>query len=84
FLDIFAHLLIFIYLLKLLTPLKTITKEIKNFANGDLSTRININTKDEIGTLANTFNSMASSLENTIKTREELLRDIGHELRTPI
>ena len=27
---------------------------------------------------------MASSLENSIKTREELLRDIGHELRTPI
>jgi two-component system OmpR family sensor kinase len=27
---------------------------------------------------------MASSLENLIKTREELLRDIGHELRTPI
>ncbi|MCG3720158.1 HAMP domain-containing protein, partial [Aliarcobacter butzleri] len=57
---------------------------IKNFANGDLSTRININSKDEIGTLAKTFNSMASSLENSIKTREELLRDIGHELRTPI
>ena len=35
----------------------------------------------EIGTLANNFNSMASS-ENSIKTREELLRDIGHELRT--
>ena len=27
---------------------------------------------------------MASSLENSIKTREALLRDIGHELRTPI
>ncbi|MFV7789311.1 ArsS family sensor histidine kinase [Aliarcobacter lanthieri] len=84
FLDIFALFLIFLYLLKLLSPLKTITKEIKNFANGDLSTRINIKSKDEIGTLAKTFNSMASSLENSIKTKEELLRDIGHELRTPI
>jgi len=84
FLDIFALFLIFLYIIKLLTPLKTITKEITNFANGDLSTRININSKDEIGTLAKTFNSMASSLENSIKTREELLRDIGHELRTPI
>jgi two-component system OmpR family sensor kinase len=27
---------------------------------------------------------MASNLENLITTREELLRDIGHELRTPI
>ncbi len=84
FLDIFTLLLIFLYIIKLLSPLKTITKEITNFASGDLSTRINIKSKDEIGTLANTFNSMATSLENSIKTREELLRDIGHELRTPI
>jgi two-component system, OmpR family, sensor kinase len=84
FTDIFVLILIFLYLLKLLSPLKTITKQLTNFANGDLSTRINNNSKDEIGILANTFNNMATSLENSIKTREELLRDIGHELRTPI
>lgn len=84
FLDIFLLFLIFLYIFKLLSPLKIITKEITNFANGNLSTRINIKSNDEIGTLAKTFNTMASSLENSIKTREELLRDIGHELRTPI
>ena len=84
FVDIFVLILIFLYLLKLLSPLKNITKQLTNFANGDLSTRIDITSKDEIGVLANTFNKMASSLESSIKTREELLRDIGHELRTPI
>lgn len=84
FVDIFVLILIFLYLLKLLSPLKTITKQLTNFANGDLSTRIDITSKDEIGILATTFNKMATSLENSIKTREELLRDIGHELRTPI
>ena len=84
FLDIFVLFLIFLYILNLLTPLKKITKEITNFANGELSSRININSKDEIGILADSFNKMATSLENSIKTREELLRDIGHELRTPI
>ncbi len=83
-LDIFILLLIFLYIFKLLSPLKIITKELINFANGDLSRRININSEDEIGVLSNSFNKMASSLENSIKTREELLRDIGHELRTPI
>lgn len=82
--DIFLLILIFLYIFKLLSPLKIITKEITNFANGDLSSRIDINSKDEIGILANSFNKMATSLENSIKTREELLRDIGHELRTPI
>ena len=84
FLDIFVLFLIFLYILTLLSPLKKITKQITNFANGELSSRININSKDEIGILANTFNNMATSLENSIKTREELLRDIGHKLRTPI
>ncbi len=83
-LDIFILILIFLYILKLLSPLKIITKNLINFANGDLSSRINITSKDEIGVLSNSFNKMASSLENSIKTREELLRDIGHELRTPI
>ena len=83
-LDIFILILIFLYIFKLLSPLKIITKNLINFANGDLSSRININSKDEIGVLSNSFNKMASSLESSIKTREELLRDIGHELRTPI
>ena len=84
FLDIFALLMMFLFVIKLLSPLKNITKDIKTFANGNLSTRIDIKSNDEIGTLANSFNKMATSLENSIKTREELLRDIGHELRTPI
>lgn len=84
FLDMFVLVLIFLYILKLLSPLKKITKEIENFSNGNLSTRVNINSNDEIGTLAQTFNTMATTLEESIKTREELLRDIGHELRTPI
>jgi len=84
FLDIFVLVLTFLYIIKLLSPLKKITKEIQSFANGNLSTRVKIKSKDEIGILANTFNQMASSLETLIKTREELLRDIGHELRTPI
>ncbi len=84
FLDVFVLLIIFLYILNLLKPLKEVTKELTNFANGKVSSRININSKDEIGILANSFNIMASSLENSIKTREELLRDIGHELRTPI
>ena len=84
FVDIFVLFLIFLYILKLLSPIKIITKQLTNFSNGDLSSRIDIKSNDEIGILANSFNKMASNLENLIKTREELLRDIGHELRTPI
>ncbi|MDD3476855.1 MAG: ArsS family sensor histidine kinase [Sulfurimonas sp.] len=84
FLDIFVLLLIFLYLLKLLSPLKKITKGIENFSSGDFKSRINIKSNDEMQTLSSAFNTMASSLEELIKSREALLRDIGHELRTPI
>jgi len=84
FLDIFVLGLIFLYILKLLSPLKKITKEIESFSKGDLSRRVEVKSSDEIGILSKTFNQMASNLEELIKTREELLRDIGHELRTPI
>lgn len=84
FLDIFVLILIYLYILKLLWPLKKITQKIENFSQGNLNTRINIQSNDEIGTLAKTFNTMANSLEELIHTREALLRDIGHELRTPI
>ncbi|MFA9374581.1 MAG: ArsS family sensor histidine kinase [Poseidonibacter sp.] len=84
FIDIFILMLTFIYILNLLSPLKKITQKITSFANGDLSSRIDIKSNDEIGILSNSFNQMASSLQSLIQTREELLRDIGHELRTPI
>ncbi|WP_428023238.1 ArsS family sensor histidine kinase [Arcobacter sp.] len=84
FLDIFLLFIIFLYIIKLLSPLKKITKEIESFSKGKLNTRVNIDSNDEIGILAKTFNQMANNLEELIKTREELLRDIGHELRTPI
>ncbi len=74
----------FLYTLKLLFPLKNITNKIDNFSKGDFTTRINIKSNDEIGILAKTFNEMAQTLEELIKRREELLRYIGHELRTPI
>ncbi|KAB7884513.1 ArsS family sensor histidine kinase [Poseidonibacter ostreae] len=84
FLDIFVLILIFLYIFKLLAPLKKINLKMKDFSQGKLETRINIESNDEIGELASSFDSMASNLENLIKTREVLLRDIGHELRTPI
>ena len=84
FFNILVLVLIFVYIIKLLSPIKKVSSEIINFSNGNLSSRIHIKSNDEIGSLANSFNKMASSLEELIKTREVLLRDIGHELRTPI
>lgn len=83
-LDIVLLVIIYLFVLNLLKPLKSIALSMKKFSQGDLSIQINNNSNDEIGILANSFNSMAENIKNLIQTREELLRSIAHELRTPI
>ncbi|MCW8894515.1 MAG: ArsS family sensor histidine kinase [Sulfurimonas sp.] len=82
--NIFIVIALFIILLKMTYPLKDISKTIKKFGNGQYCARIKTKCKAEIGEVANTFNSMAENIEGLIVSRQRLLRDIGHELKTPI
>lgn len=54
------------------TPLKKLTSDVAQLALGNLDTRIEITSKDEIGLLADTFNKMTSDLKQSIDayTRE--------------
>jgi len=47
-------------------PIQTITGGTRQISSGDYSHRLRIRTKDEIGTLAKNFNSMAQVIENTL------------------
>jgi|SRR5690554_369363 len=51
---------------------------------GDLSTRVERKTQDELGILAENFNKMADQLEQLEKVRQNYLRETAHELRTPL
>ena len=82
--NIFIVIALFIIFLKMTYPLKEISKTIKKFGNGQHFVRIKTNCKAEIGEVAKTFNSMAEKIEDLITSRQILLRDIGHELKTPI
>jgi len=52
-------------------PIKYLTTEVSKLAFGNLDTRINIKSKDELGMLAETFNKMASDLQNTIEANAQ-------------
>jgi two-component system OmpR family sensor kinase len=82
--DIAILIILFLIILKMIYPLRGISKSIMGFGEGDYSLRIKNSSKDEIGEVATTFNSMATNIEELITSRETLLRDIGHELKTPI
>ncbi|WP_232053361.1 sensor histidine kinase [Leptotrichia shahii] len=53
--------------------------------NGDFSKRIKIDEgKDEIHRMADTFNEMLNSLENSYTREKQFSSDVSHELRTPV
>jgi two-component system, OmpR family, sensor histidine kinase BaeS len=49
-----------------------------------LSTRVRVSSRDELGALEQSFNSMAESLERTEGAKRQLISDLAHELRTPL
>ena len=51
---------------------------------GDLSVRIGLNRRDEIGRLARSFDTMAASVQRLLASHKQLLADISHEFRTPL
>jgi len=66
---------------KPLYKINTIAREI---SNGEFEKRVNINSKDEIGELAESFNYMADTLQNLENLRRDFIANISHELRSPI
>ncbi|MTI47586.1 MAG: methyl-accepting chemotaxis protein [Firmicutes bacterium] len=48
-------------------PIKMLMKSFANAANGDLTTRVNIGSKDEFGQIGKSFNSMLEGINNLIK-----------------
>jgi len=65
-------------------PIRALTRGIGHIARGDFGHRVEISTDDEIGELAQSFNSMAASLDKGERDRRRLMADIAHELRTPL
>ena len=68
-----------------LAPVRKITESAHDITSGDdLSRRIEIGPgRDEIHTLANTFNDMFARLERAFHAERQFTSDASHELRTP-
>ncbi len=65
-------------------PLQRITSAARRVAGGDFSQQVEVKSRDELATLAEAFNTMASTLARDEQQRKRLLSDIAHELRTPL
>ena len=65
-------------------PLGEINNAAKRLTQGQVNERVAVRSNDEIGQLAESFNSMAESLEKVDNTRKEFISNVSHELRSPI
>ncbi|MDX8382101.1 MAG: ATP-binding protein [Ghiorsea sp.] len=68
-------------------PIRQLQESSKQLADGDLSARSATSVserKDELGDLGRSFDQMAESLAGLVNHHKQLLRDISHELRSPL
>ena len=67
-------------------PVRLIKKATTKLGQGDFTTRVIgvSQSKDELGQLALSFNTMAAQLQQQQSAQQRLLGDISHELRSPL
>lgn len=80
FLVIVATLLI----RRFVNPLADVIYAAREVSSGKLNTRIPLEGPQDLRSLSESFNEMASSLERSDRERREMLADVAHELRTPL
>ena len=74
----------FLLILHKLRPLIRLRKKIARFGDGDMSVSFKTNNCDEIGLVSNEIESAREKIEQLLDSRTLFLRNIMHELKTPI
>jgi len=90
---IFALILGLSFSKKIIAPINELERGVKRIADGDLDSRVEINSDDEIGGLAESFNDMTEKLKKSneelyktakLKIVGELSAGIVHEVKNPL
>ncbi len=68
----------------LTNPLKTLVEATRRAGQGELEEEVRVESRDEIGFLAHSFNQMIDGLRNARQMREDLTRMIIHDMRSPL
>ena len=79
-------ILLYISIFRSIRPLKKLRDNIEEFKNGNIYVDLSgyASRKDEIGFLAKEFKEAVDNLKKTMNTRVWFIRNIAHELKTPI
>jgi len=69
---------------RVLRPLTQMADASRAIAAGNLASRVQVLSHDEVGEVGVAFNRMADSLEDIEALRRRMVGDVAHELRTPL
>lgn len=69
---------------RMLGPLRDLSAGVTRLGAGDLDVELQARTRDEFGSLAVAFNQMVGRVRGMIASRDQLLLDVSHELRSPL
>ena len=84
---VLSALVCFVLARYLTRNIKQLSIATRALASGDLSARaklFNLSKNDELSQLGLDFNDMATALEISLENQKRLVRDISHELRSPL
>jgi len=68
----------------LLRPVRWLGEGVEQLGSGQLDIVLPVRTRDEFGALTDAFNRMVRRVREMIHTRDQLLLDVSHELRSPL
>jgi signal transduction histidine kinase len=68
----------------IVTPVKRIAKSAEALSTQRFDRRVEIKSKDEIGSLAKSFNRMADKLQAAFDSQKRFVSDAAHTLKTPL
>jgi signal transduction histidine kinase len=63
---------------------RDVSEAAQRIARGDLTQEVPVESDDEVGELARTFNEMSLALSEAQRREREFVASVSHELRTPI
>jgi signal transduction histidine kinase len=69
---------------RILKPINRLTEGVKQVAGGNLKYQVAVTKPDELGKLSESFNSMIRRIREMIISKDRLLLDVSHELRSPL
>jgi signal transduction histidine kinase len=76
--------LLYFLLRSLFSPLKELSAAVHSIGEGNYDVKLPEQRNDELGELSNSVSEMSQKISASIKSKEQLLIDVSHELRSPL